>query len=307
MRTHVWRKSFTRLSLRHQRLPVQRRHFHVTHRQLDAIPPPSDPERSDAADKESIRKQHQESAPAEDNKARRSSLRRSRLYSKQPREVPTFTVPPWFLKHNVRLQEATTTRSKSDNATPRSLNLVDRSTGHIVLTLPFLDTPNHDGQPTTPNKLANFFSPKDVNVGKEIDQFSKDPTDSTTDAKRAAKQLSPSPANISPEPSLLMFLQLQLLLNAAFDITGPAAAKIPKPNIQLQTPDPFAHDDLDRFVENLADLTHADLIRLDANDVAELAADYLDNGEHAPGSISALPYDVYKDAGAARSMDIEWW
>lgn len=307
MRTHVWRKSFTRLSQRNQRLPFQRRHFHPATRQLNSNSPtdPSDLGKSEA-EKDSGKKQAEENGEEIKN-GRRQSLRRSRIYSKQPREVPSFTVPNWFLKHNVRLQKATT-RTKNDNAVKRSLNLVDRDTGHVVLTLPFTDFLNPDGKPVQSNKLANFFSPKDVAVSKDIGQSANEKVEGSgavkEDAKRAAKQLSPDPTDNSPEPRLLMFLQVQLLLQATFAITGPAAVKLDTPNLELQTSDPFAHDDLDRFVEEVADLMHADLIRLDANDLSELAGEYLDNGEYHSGSISALPYDVYGASHAAtKPMD----
>lgn len=366
MRTHVWRKSFTRLSQRNLPLPVQRRHFHPTARQLAANPPPhpSTPSGRDGAEKEGAGLEREGSRKVieehgEDRASKRVSPRRSRLYSKPPRELPSFSIPQWFLKHNVRLQQSTAPSHSDSLADARCLNLVDRDTGHILLTLPFIDHhPTHSDHVTRSHKsrdqhkLDNFFSPavslprdtqssdkanldqpSEKALGHQpseeatVDQPSKGPTNgqlaesvtteqpsdkasepkSDKDAKRAAEKLSSTPTNNNSEPRLLMLLQLQLLLNASFAIAGPNAPKLTKPNIDLHTPDSFAHDDLDRFVESLAHLVNADLIRLDANDIAELAAGYLESGDYdAASTIASLPYDVYKGAGAVnKAIDID--
>lgn len=74
-------------------------------------------------------------------------------------------------------------------------------------------------------------------------------------------------------------------------------------DLSLQCPDPNSHDQMDEFVRDVARVIQADLIRLDANDFAELAEDYVGHGFDEPGSFSTLGYDVFDgyEATSARS------
>jgi SpoVK/Ycf46/Vps4 family AAA+-type ATPase len=74
-------------------------------------------------------------------------------------------------------------------------------------------------------------------------------------------------------------------------------------DLSLQCPDPNSHDQMDEFVKDLAGVLHADLIRLDANDFAELSEDYVGQGDDGPGSFSSLGFDVF-DGYAATSTRI---
>lgn len=320
MRTHVWRKSLIRLS---QRPALQRRRFHATPSTLDTPIPPSDPSNpGNRGDTEGAHKDADDATNTHTEHALEKSTRqpfggrRTLRRSTRPKEVTPFNVPDWFLKYNVRLHEAKT--HDRDSKTKRQLfTLVDKDTGHTVLTLPYNSLDSTD-QPT----FGHFFSARDIAVGVDFDQISnfkpdeapsdklvKDSDHAATDAKRAAKQLSPSRTPTPLDPKLLLYLQLQLALHATFSITGPHASSFVRSNIDIQASDPYAHDELDIFVQDVADLVQADVIRLDANDIAELAGDYVEPGDHGPGSISSLPYDVYKHYGATgqdhQVIDIE--
>jgi hypothetical protein len=138
MRTHVWRKQLTRLSQRGQRLPFQRlRAFHTVTRQLEAHPSP---------DQETA---NLETAITESATKPSASTRRGRLAQRRPKEVTPFTVPDWFLRYNVRLHAPT--GDATANQESRCWTLVDRDSGHTVLTLPFTVDPS--------DQSNDFFTP----------------------------------------------------------------------------------------------------------------------------------------------------
>jgi SpoVK/Ycf46/Vps4 family AAA+-type ATPase len=275
MRTHVWRKQFTRLSQRGQRLPFQpKRSFASLGRHLEAHASPNQEATTDTAPSESV-----SSSP---------SSRRAARSNRRPKEVAPFTVPDWFLRHNVRLHApdppAPSATEPANEA--RCWTLVDRDSGHTILTLPFT-VPKPDE--------AN-----DSSAAKEEETVKKD-----SDIARAINHLTPTPAPASPDPRLLFSLQLQLLLNAAFSKVGPQHTRFVKANLDLHTRDFYAHKELDAFVHHMADLVGADLIQLDANDFAELGQEYVEPRNYASGSISSLAYDTFKGVVAARRPSIQ--
>lgn len=310
MRTHVWRKQLLRLSQRGQRLPFQRRRaFHSAARHLEAHPNPG-PSASASQETANLEAQSSEGA----NKAAPSS-RRSARYARRPKEVAPFAIPDWFLRHNVRLH-APTTDAKDRDA--RCWTLVDKHSGHTVLTLPFTTAsgdPSTDlFSPTAERKEDRTATPSNIESKVEeaeprpkegeVESSSKEkqatfsPKDKgaldDSDIARAVDHLSPTPPVQSPDPRLLLSLQLQLLLHAAFSHVGPQSARFQKSNIDLNTRDKHAHKDLDVYVNQIANLVGADLIQLDANDFADLGQDYVEPHDHAPGSISSLAYDTFK-------------
>ncbi|KAG9588338.1 AAA-domain-containing protein, partial [Aureobasidium melanogenum] len=285
MRTHVWRKQLTRLSQRGQRLPFQRRRaFHSFTRQLEAHPSPN----QETA--------NLENAVSETATKPAPSTRRGRLAQRRPKEVTPFTIPDWFLRYNVRLyapsEDATSTKES------RCWTLVDRDSGHTVLTLPFTTNPS--------DQLNDFFTSSDQSKQEENNEStspSKEETVQDDVARAVSNHLSaPSPLQ-TPDPRTLLSLQLQLLLHAAFSQTGPSAARYTKSNIDLNTRD-SVHKELDVYVQQIAALVQADVIHLDANDIAELAQDYVERGDPAPGSISSLAYDTFKGL-ATKKPDIQ--
>lgn len=72
-------------------------------------------------------------------------------------------------------------------------------------------------------------------------------------------------------------------------------------DISLHCPDSNEHDEMDRTVRRLAEAVHANIIRLDANDIEDLTAEYVGQGQDSPGSFSVLGYDAFEgyEASAA--------
>ena len=98
------------------------------------------------------------------------------------------------------------------------------------------------------------------------------------------------------EPHFWARLHAQCLLYSAFTLKSDALEITPFKNFIFHSLDQHAHEDLDEFIEATADLVRSNVIRLDANDIAELAGEYVDGANRANGkrgSISTLAYDVY--------------
>ncbi|GAB7337334.1 hypothetical protein MBLNU457_g2688t2 [Dothideomycetes sp. NU457] len=97
-------------------------------------------------------------------------------------------------------------------------------------------------------------------------------------------------------------LQAQLLVYSSFDLAqkepSNAAPSLPR-NLIFCSPDHTSHDELDGFVEDVADLTHSNIVRLDANDIAELAGTYVDGGDTSPGSVTSLGFDAFEGISAS--------
>ncbi|KAK4547872.1 hypothetical protein LTR36_010591 [Oleoguttula mirabilis] len=70
-------------------------------------------------------------------------------------------------------------------------------------------------------------------------------------------------------------------------------------DLSLHCPDSDEHDHMDRYVSQLAEAVHANVIRLDANDIEDLTAEYVGQGQDSPGSFSTLGYDVFDGYEAA--------
>lgn len=102
-------------------------------------------------------------------------------------------------------------------------------------------------------------------------------------------------------------LQAQLLVYSSFDLahkdSSKAASSLPR-NLIFCSPDHTSHDELDGFVEDVADLTHSSIVRLDANDIAELAGMYVDGGDASPGSITSLGFDAFEGIGASEVKQV---
>ena len=72
-------------------------------------------------------------------------------------------------------------------------------------------------------------------------------------------------------------------------------------DLSLHCPDNDSHDQMDEYVYSLAQAVHADVIRIDANDIEDLTAEYVGQGQDSPGSFSTLGYDVFDGYEATAS------
>lgn len=179
-------------------------------------------------------------------------------------------------------------------------------------------------------RLDDFFSPHNLLNGDhkpdESDKSDAKPVEATKSIERQQEIVVGSPAKpaASSEPPSTKSslteslppltkpldqetwarLHGQLLISASLDAAARRDLKSQPRNLVVFTPDHDGHEELDRFVEDAADLANADIIRIDASDIAELAGDYIDPVEVGPGSIASLGYDTYEGGRASTTLEV---
>jgi ATP-dependent 26S proteasome regulatory subunit len=237
-------------------------------------------------------------------------------------------VPDWFLEHNVKLFVDTVNPTReAENAWV--LRCVDRATGHTLFTLPYhelrgrpAEAPAEStGRPSTmkPTAEAPAESTDCPSTTKPTAEAPAENTDCPSTTKPAAEAPAEStgrPSTTKPTveapaegsstlvdpfdpPEILRWamLQAETGVRAAFSVARnpPSAASraASRLDLSLFCKDPNSHASMDDFVEDLAILSDSNVIRLDANDLADLSADYVGQGSDSPGSFSNLAYDVF--------------
>ena len=100
----------------------------------------------------------------------------------------------------------------------------------------------------------------------------------------------------SIDPIVWTFLEAEATIRASLSLpeeqrtSSFASSRI---DLSLVCPDSNSHDQMDEFVQDLARMVHADVVRLDANDIEELTNEYVGSGRDSPGTFSTLGYDVF--------------
>lgn len=223
-------------------------------------------------------------------KTRRDRLKDQSSIAKPP------PIPSWFLDHNVKLQiEYTPPDRSAKNA--QVLRCVDRETGHTLFLLPWYEAwPVPGTDATVPGTKK-----KNMDQGFFDNKFVSQSSQTTHATAQATPILSPPAKDVAEEPTphnLLRWALLEVETGIRAGFTAAARAQpaslhsASKVDISLLS-DPDTHDQLDELVEDLATLTQADIVRLDANDLSDLTAEYVGKGSDSPGSFSALGYDVF--------------
>ncbi|TKX20403.1 ATPase-like protein 15 [Elsinoe australis] len=231
---------------------------------------------------------------------------------------PPPPLPDWFLQYNVRLQEGEQEQGQHRADKARALFLLDPYDDAELLTIPYVEPYNAREiiqQMKDARLPGSFFSSsgdlKDIteriserheqviakaeeHLKKEEEQEAKVKEEQQVEEKKAEEKLKlPELKQVLDEASWAR-LQGQLLIYATFQSMAQPDRKTSPRNLIVYSPEITAHDELDRFVEDAADLAHADIIRIDASDIAELAGDYVDPVDSGPGSIAGLAFDAYE-------------
>lgn len=205
-------------------------------------------------------------------------------------------VPDWFLKHNVKLVKDSPGMSVSEDA-GQIIKCVDAETGHTLFEVPYYDAwPSSTNGGTKGRKASlqkDFFDHRirfeDTKGKDEAVEF---------------KMQGPEGADEWTRDQLRWaFLEAETSARAAFSLPPPNQRSYSvlsnRVDLSLQCPDENSHDQMDEFVRDLARIVQADVVRLDANDFAELSEEYIDMGHDGPGSYSHLGYDVFQNYQAA--------
>lgn len=242
----------------------------------------------------------------EGNKAGVAKTRRTRIQNakeqKPPKPPP---IPDWFLNHNVKLL-VEPIKPKLEAKSAQVLRCVDRETGHTLFVVPYYEAwpvPGLPGRPAEEHKEdIEAARKKSLDNSFFDNKFTSAQSKPTAPKARTSSIITPpsEEANNEVNPHSLLrwaLLEAETGLRAGFTVPAqvPSASlnAASRVDISLHCPDSDSHEQMDDIVEDLANLTQADIIRLDANDFADLTADYVGGGEDLPGSFSSLGYDVF--------------
>ncbi|EME88235.1 uncharacterized protein MYCFIDRAFT_205949 [Pseudocercospora fijiensis CIRAD86] len=266
--------------------------------------------RGDVAQSDTKQGAQSEAKIAEDEQKQRTGLtkrqrRREALTPTVPKPPP---IPEWFLTHNVKLHVE---RAKSDRQAESAqvLKCADNATGHVLFTLPYYEAwpvPDLKGR-TSSGGEANDGELAQQKLSEQsfFDSHRGDgngtPDQTSSNTRHQPIKTPPSDEaykDVNPHALLRWaILQAEMGIRAAFatakDVPQHSSQAASRVDLTLHCRDSGSDSHLDDLVEDLAAITGSDIIRLDANDLAELTADYVGRGSDTPGSFSNLAYDVF--------------
>lgn len=238
-------------------------------------------------------------------------IRRQRVenLSNVPKPPP---IPSWFLDHNVKLKVESAPPNRSAKNS-QVLRCVDRETGHTLFLLPWYEAWPAEGTRPGVDGNASAAKKKRIDHGFFDNKFVSQSTQASTPSTSQTIPVLAPPTEDALEDrtpyDLLRWslLEVETAIRAGFTAAAraqPASSHAAsKVDISLLS-DPDTHDQLDNLVEDLAALTQADIIRLDANDFADLTAEYVGKSSDLPGSFSALGYDVFNGYTSGSNREV---
>jgi DNA polymerase III delta prime subunit len=304
------------------------RTFHAGASRLsESIPPDGSPEhrRTLEEQREKERKAADEAVRQEYNaidtgaEVRKGGRNRKATGSAKQSDVPKPPpLPDWFLEQNVLLIPEGASGNVEGG---RQLRCVDAQTGHTLFHVPYYpeeaqeekaksdmekaakqEQDEHAKKASIPGINMNgqdFFQQK---FGGQIPPVLEGDNELPLGFKMGHKS-----DPMSADPLSWTLIETEASARAAMGLSAQAGASsshaATRSDIHLHCPDSNAHDQMDQYVRDIATVLHADLIRLDANDLADLTDEYVGGSSDSPGSFSTLGYDVY-DGAAATGVSI---
>ncbi|PNS16828.1 hypothetical protein CAC42_4792 [Sphaceloma murrayae] len=254
----------------------------------------------------------------------RQSVRRKEITNGIPPAPP---LPEWFLQYNVRIQEGDRGQGEQRKDKARALCLLDPYNDSELLTIPYVEpvaarerlqqlkdsrlpeaffdssgAAKHDGT-LIAEQRERYIARVEERLEKDEARQAEEKKETDSDVKDGEEKLTLPQLHVPLDEASWARLQGQLLLYASFQTMARPGRKLSPNDFVIYSPDPTMHDELDRFVEDTAELAQADIIRIDASDIAELAGDYVNPTDSGPGSISGLAFDTYEGGRARTSMD----
>ncbi|MCJ1411037.1 hypothetical protein MMC19_005125 [Ptychographa xylographoides] len=208
-----------------------------------------------------------------DKSAYGSAVRRAGRNIKRPKESPRFTLPAWFLDRNVKLHEEVSGSTGTRLIACHGLESSSSSPLRLQPLLPELE-PALATNPVPTNRALMPDSTSTQSFGKDVQSDS---------------QVYEIDSNILTEISAMVTAGLRPSSGRFAD--GYAASK---PHILLQSPKNGGTFFLDAVVNHVALKHRADVISIDAQDIAEIAAEYAGELPDMPSnSVRSLGYDTY--------------
>jgi len=311
----------------HSLIAQHSRTFHASASRLSESIPPNDPsehrrtieeqrEKERKAADEAVRQEYNAiDAGAEVRKGGRNRTLKNAKQSDVPKPPP---LPDWFLEQNVLLipEEA-----GGNVGGGRQIRCVDAQTGHTLFRVPHYPEEAQEEKAKTDMEEAakqeqvehskkasipginmigqDFFQQK---FGGQIPPVLTGDNDLPLGFKSEH-----SSGPMGDDPLSWTLIETESSARAAMGLPTQAGASpshvATRADIHLHCPDTNANDQMDQYVREIATILHADLIRLDANDLADLTDEYVGGSSDSPGSFSTLGYDVY-DGAAATGVSI---
>lgn len=240
--------------------------------------------------------------------------------NRRPKDIPPITIPPWFLERNVLLKEEAV---QNGVLTEGSLELmVDEADDSQRSTRYSLSLKDHtlrssDAAPaneatgkklSSSSVLAQDFKPECTPEHAQHDAGQDQP--SSGDSKEHEKTASILARRYTIDNALMNEVIATIsgcLYSSQIDPAFAESFPIAKSHLKLHCPIDGGTYFLDKVVEHASLQLGADIVRIDAQDLAEIAGDYIKEGIDASGnSLWTLGYDtqqLFPKASQAESLE----
>ena len=199
-----------------------------------------------------------------------SGIKRANRSNGKKKEIPPFHIPEWFMDRNVILRESHVGKPDEVGVTAQSQHQTLKTTS-----------------PDEPFGLNALSTVPDV-INK--------------DHGTAAKETSSIPAEDLVEEGLpiedQILAEISMLVSAGLQVPtteDTQSWRSPKPHLVLHCPKDGGSRFMNMLVKGMAGAHATDLIRLDAQDIAQIGSDYLEDSNVSPAnSLSSLGYDAHQ-------------
>lgn len=213
----------------------------------------------------------------EDGDTARTGTRSKRQWSRKrppPQGLPPVSLPPWFIENNIIRFDATTTH-RTDLAVANSIS----------------------------------SEPQDTEAGDALEQASDSKRFSRAADRVSECQLAPV-EEAKYAINVDVYLEVAAAIRSALSMrpdTGFADKKLlPRPVTMLHCPKDGGTMFLDSVVQTISSKLEADLLVVDAQDIAQIVGPYLDeNQAWLPSSTALLGYTTQKFAGKLEELEEE--
>lgn len=277
-----------RLCTRVSKRRIQRFTWSATQRSSDSKP--DDRDKTRRYDTKTLTTKEHE--PAEDinenGEGRKTGFRRT--LRRKPTDVPKPpALPAWFLRRNVILvsgdRDVTSDAEEVERGSDKrqAVECIDSKSGKTLFTL--------SCPVDLVSQVTAHSQEQDGNGGIK-----------DTEQKDIASQRDTSTAG--PSASAAANLGVQAIINGIYALAGqnlPTFAAS-RSELSLYNSDPCSHAYMDGYIDTLARTVAADVVRIDANDLADLTEEYVGQGNDSPGTFSTLAHEVFDGQCAVGSL-----
>ncbi|OCK83247.1 AAA-domain-containing protein [Lepidopterella palustris CBS 459.81] len=212
-----------------------------------------------------------------------SALKRSQRHNRS-QDLPPIHIPNWFLKRNVVLCEEHTQRDPID-ASSWALVLKNKQTGE-----PYMNLPLPISKPELIKSIPELIKCDKINVETPEDE-------AKTSSSKFSSFLGISPESAEFRLHFSVIAEIKATVAACLSVVRPELGiSFPsaKTNLILHSPAEDSDNLLPELVHSIAAEIGADVVRLDAQDLAEIAGHYLgENSDPSAQSIRSLGYHTY--------------